>query len=102
MKETFKIIGIGIISMGAVARSCVKTGARVAEFSEPMLMESRYLKNAGTLEREGISATDTWKGLKTTKDAADITDAVGKINEMNDKDTVKNVKQKKAKKRMRK
>lgn len=99
MKETFKIIAIGIISMGAVARSCIKTGARVAEFSEPMLMEVRYLKNAGTLEREGISATDAWKGLKTTKDAADITDAVGKINE---KDTIKNVKHKKAKKRMRK
>jgi len=102
MKDTFKIFGIAILSIGAMAKSCVKTGARVAEFSEPMLMESRYLKNAATLEREGISATDALKGLKTTKDAADITDAVGKINEINDKDTIKNVKHKKAKKRMRK
>lgn len=102
MKETFKIFGIAVVSIGAMTRACIKTGTKVAEFSEPVLMESRYLKNAGTLEREVISTTDAWKGLKTTKDAADITDAVGKINEMNDKDTIKNVKQKKAKKRMKK
>jgi hypothetical protein len=102
MKDTFKIFGIAILSMGAIARSCVKTGARVAEFSEPMLMEARYMKNAGMLEREGISATDALKSLKTTKDAADITDAVGKLNKVNDKDTIKNVKQRKANTRMRK
>lgn len=102
MKDTFKIFGIAILSMGAIARSCVKTGARVAEFSEPMLMEARYMKNAGTLEREGMTATDAFKGLKTTKDVADATEAVEKLNEINDKDTIKNVKQKKAKKRMKK
>ncbi|KQT25794.1 hypothetical protein ASG22_03560 [Chryseobacterium sp. Leaf405] len=101
MKDTLKLIGLAVVSMGAVARSCVKTGARVAEFSEPMLMETRYMKNAGTLEREGVTATDALKGLKTTKDAVDITDAVGKLNEINEKDTIKNVKQKKAKKRMK-
>lgn len=102
MKDTFKIFGIAILSMGAIARSCVKTGARVTEFSEPILLEARYMKNAGALEREGIIATDAFKGLKTTKDATDFTEAVGKLNEINDKDTIKNVKQKKAKKRMKK
>lgn len=102
MKETFKIFGIAVISMGALARTCVKTGSRAAALSEPMLMEARYLKNAGIVEKEGISVTDAIKGLKKTKDAADITDAVGKLKEMNDKDTIKNVKHKKANKRMKK
>ncbi|MFL9835442.1 hypothetical protein [Chryseobacterium terrae] len=102
MKDAIKMILVGMMSFIAIARSCVKTGAKVAHVSEPMLMEARYLKNAGALEKEGISAANTFKSLKTTKDAADVKAAIEKLNEINDKDTIKNIKQKKAKKRIKK
>ena len=69
MKDTLKLVLVGLMSFVAIARSCVKTTTRVVHFSEPALMEARYMKNAANLEREGESSIKAFKVVKTEKDS---------------------------------
>ncbi|MBB4807934.1 hypothetical protein HNP38_003250 [Chryseobacterium defluvii] len=96
MRETFKLAALAIVSMGAMARSCVKTGARVTEFSDPVITEARYMKNVHTIEANRFT---TAKALKTGKNMTEIADVIRKSNE---KDTVKNVKQVRTMRKMKK
>jgi len=86
MKDTLKLVLVGLMSFVAIARSCVKTTTRVAHFSEPALMEARYMKNASNLEREGESSINAFKVVKTAKDSKDVVEISKKITE---KDSLK-------------
>lgn len=86
MKDALKLVLVGLMSFVAIARSCVKTTTRVAHFSEPVLTEARYMKNASNLEREGESSINALKVVKTAKDAKDVVEIAKKITE---KDSLK-------------
>ena len=85
MKDTLKLVLVGLMSFVAIARSCVKK-TRVAQFLEPALMEARYMKNAANLEREGESSINAFKVVKTAKDSKDVVEISKKITE---KDSLK-------------
>ncbi len=100
MKDSRKMILVGMMSFIAIAKSCVRTGARVAHVSEPMLMETRYLKNANALEKEGENSFSAVKAIKTTKDVADVVEITERLTK---KDSLKrNVKSVNTSKRMTK
>lgn len=100
MRDTIKMILVGMMSFIAIARSCMKTGTRVAHISEPMLMETRYLKNANALEKEGENSFSAVKAIKSTKDVADVVEFTEKLTK---KDSLKtNVKPVNAIKKIRK
>lgn len=86
MKDSIKMILVGMMSFIAVARSCVKTGTRVAHISEPMLMETRYLKNANALEKESENSFSAIKAIKSTKEVADVMEFTEKLTK---KDSLK-------------
>jgi hypothetical protein len=68
MKDTMKIILVGLMSFVGIARTCVKTSVKIADVSEPIFMEARYVKSAAMLEKEGESSFSTLKAAKTAKD----------------------------------
>ncbi|WP_426276288.1 hypothetical protein ACN9MN_15255 [Chryseobacterium sp. S-02] len=86
MKDTIKMMLVGMMSFIAIARSCMKTGTRVAHISEPMLMETRYLKNANALEKESENGFSAVKAVKSTKDVADVWEFTEKLTK---KDSLK-------------
>lgn len=86
MKDTIKIILVGFMSFVAIARNCVKTSVKVADVSEPIFVEARYMKNAVTLEKEGENSFSALKTAKTAKDVKDIIEITQKLTE---KDSLK-------------